>query len=309
MSWPFVVQQLINAAVVSALYGLLAVSYVLMHGITNRTNLALGALAIWAGYIVINLSLFLMLKLPGMTLVPVALAALYALLNTTIVGVLIERSTIRPLIGAPGLAMIVATLGVAIMLEELMRLQNASRDLWLMPILNERLQLGGTARFPLSLTAMQAILLAVAGVLGAGLFLFIERHPFGRAWRACAQDLGMAELTGVDVGRTLLATFAIASAATAAAGILLAVNYGSVSFYSGLVIGLKTLFVAVVGGLGSVGGAFAGAALLGLVETFWSACYGAEYRDVASFVLLTGLLILFPGGLFTGTGRIDHKEQ
>ena len=84
-----------------------------------------------------------------------------------------------------------------------------------------------------------------------------------------------------------------------------ALYYGQASFYSGLIIGLKTLFVAVVGGLDSVAGAFLAAVLLGLFETFWSGYFSEEWRDVITLLLLTGLMILFPAGLFASTTRRD----
>ncbi len=73
-------------------------------------------------------------------------------------------------------------------------------------------------------------------------------------------------------------------------------------------LGLKTLFVAVIGGLNSVPGAIAGAFCLGLLETLWSGYVGSVYRDAAAFALLTMLLILFPQGLFAGSSRRDHDR-
>jgi branched-chain amino acid transport system permease protein len=135
--------------------------------------------------------------------------------------------------------------------------------------------------------------------------LFIARHPFGRIWRACSEDLKMAELSGVNVGRTVMITFALASACAGTAGALLAVSYGVASFSGGFVIGLKTLFVAVVGGLNSVPGVFAGGVLLAVFETFWSATIGPDLRDAAAFLALTALMIARPQGLFGGAGRTE----
>lgn len=294
----YFLQQIINTGVVSGFYGLLAVSYVLMHGITGKVNLAFGALAVWAGSLTITFALTLMLAMPGKTLIPVALALLVALLSTALLGAVIERVVIRPLVHAGTLAMLVATLGLAIALEELMRLMNNSREIWLMPVLNEAIILADVDGFTLQVSRIQLIVVLTSVLLSLALIWFIERHPFGRLWRAVAQDARMAELCGIDTGQALAITFLVASGLTAAAGAMLAVYYGSVSFYSGLIIGLKTLFVAVVGGLSSIAGAFCGALLLGLLETFWSAYVGADYRDVASFSALTALMIFFPSGLF-----------
>ena len=107
----------------------------------------------------------------------------------------------------------------------------------------------------------------------------------------------MAELSGVDVSRALALTFAAASGYAGAAGVLSAVYYGQASFYSGLILGLKTLLVAVAGGLNSLTGALVAALLLGIFETLWSGYANAEVRDIVSLAGLSGLMILFPYGL------------
>ncbi len=298
-------QQLLNATHVSAFYGLLAVSYVLIHAITQRINFAFGALSIWASYTAVNATLWFLLELPGETLVPLLAGGAIAILHTVVAGYLIERSTVRPLLGAPSLAMLVTTLGVAIAVEEVMRIANGSRERWLPPIDAGILVLGGVPAFPVQITGLQIAVIGVAVLLAMGLIWFISSHPFGRVWRACAEDLRMAELCGVDAGRTLGLTFALASAYAAAAGALIALDYGVASYSGGFVIGLKTLFVAVVGGLNSVPGVFAGGIILGLFETLWSGYVGPEYRDAAAFVALSGLMIAFPHGLFGGRGSTE----
>ena len=301
MSAAYALQIALNASVVSALYGLLAVSYVLVHGITRRVNLAFGALSVWSGYLLINLALYFMLWNPGLILLPLLGAAGYALISTTLVGLVSERLVVRPLVRSGALAMLVATLGLSIALEELMRLQNSSAESWLMPLYSEPIVLdavnGVTTRPVQIFVCVAALLLAAAISYG------IEKLPFGRRWRAVSQDLAMAELCGVDVGRTLSITFAVASCSAACAGALSALYYGQASFSSGLLIGLKTLFVAVIGGLDSVGGAFIAALLLGAFETFWSGYFSEEWRDAITLAGLTALMIFFPSGIFVGAKR------
>jgi branched-chain amino acid transport system permease protein len=305
MTTSYLAQQALNAGQVSAFYGLLAVAYVLIHAITRRINLAFGALSIWAGYTLINTALWLMLELPGATAVPVVAASLVAIAHTVLAGAVVQRLVVGPLVRETSLAMLVATLGLAIAMEEVMRLANDSRERWLMPIAASAIRLGGVPEFPVQVTAIQVVVVAAALALAGALILLVERHSFGRVWRACSDDLGMAELCGVDVGRALWVTFALATACAAAAGILHALSYGVASYYGGFVIGLKTLFVAIVGGLGSVPGALVGGVILGVFETLWSAYVGPAYRDAAAFIALSGLMILFPRGLFDGQGRVD----
>lgn len=306
MSAGYFFQQLVNATQVSAIYSLLAVSYVLMHAITQRINFAFGALAVWAGYTIINTTLALRLALPGWVLLPLIAGGCIALAHTVLTGATIVRCVIRPLLPQRSLATLVATLGLAIALEETMRLANDSRERWLPPVSAAAVRIGGSADFDIQITSVQVVVVLIAALFATGLAAVMARHPFGRAWRACAQDLGMAELCGVDAGRTLAITFLIASLAAATAGILLATSYGVATYHGGLVIGLKTLFVAVVGGFGSLAGALIGGLILGLFETLWSGYLGPDYRDAAAFLALSGLMILFPNGLLAPSDRVDH---
>ena len=88
---------------------------------------------------------------------------------------------------------------------------------------------------------------------------------------------------------------------------MIAIYYGSVSFYMGAVLGLKALYVAVIGGLNSLGGAIAGAFILGFFEAMWSGYFPSAYRDVASFLALTFLLIARPEGLFAPAYRLTNR--
>ncbi len=303
MSLAYALQIVLNASVVSALYGLLAVAYVLVHGITRRVNLAFGALSVWAGYQLITITTVLMLWNPGLLLLPILGGVAYAVLATTLVGGIIERLVVRALVRSGTLAMLTATLGLSIVLEEVLRLTNSSKESWLPPLYSDPIALDAAER--IQTTPMQMAVCVAALAMSAAVILGTQRLVFGRIWRAVSQDLSMAELCGIDVNRTLAITFAVASASAAGAGALSALYYGQASFYSGLIIGLKTLFVAVVGGLDSVAGAFLAAVLLGLFETFWSGYFSEEWRDVITLLLLTGLMILFPAGLFASTTRRD----
>ena len=301
MSAAYAAQIILNASVVSSLYGLLAVAYVLVHGITRRVNLAFGALSVWAGYLLINMALYLMLNFPGQTLWPLLAAAAYAIAGTVALGTIIERSIVRPLLRGGTLAMLTATLGLLIGLEETMRLMNNNADKWMTPMFNQPLALDSAGA--IQTTPLQLTVCATGLSLAALVVWGMENLAFGRRWRAVSQDLAMAELCGVDVAQVLAITFALASASAASAGCLSALYYGQASFSSGLLIGLKTLFVAVVGGLDSVGGAFLAAILLGLFETFWSGYFSEEWRDVIVLTGLTGLMVFFPAGLFVSEKR------
>jgi branched-chain amino acid transport system permease protein len=109
--------------------------------------------------------------------------------------------------------------------------------------------------------------------------------------------LKMASLLGVDIDRTISLTFVIGAALASVAGIMYLLYYGVVDFYIGFVAGVKAFTAAVLGGIGSLPGAMLGGLLIGLIETFWSAYFSIEYKDVAAFSVLIVVLIFLPTGI------------
>ena len=107
----------------------------------------------------------------------------------------------------------------------------------------------------------------------------------------------MAALLGIDVDRTISLTFVSGAALAAVAGVMFLVYYGVIDFFIGFLAGIKAFTAAVLGGIGSLPGAMLGGLLIGLIETFWSAYFSIEYKDVASFSILVLVLIFRPTGL------------
>ena len=107
----------------------------------------------------------------------------------------------------------------------------------------------------------------------------------------------MAALLGIDVDATISITFVIGAALAAVAGVMFVIYYGVVTFSDGFVPGVKAFTAAVLGGIGSLPGAMLGGLAIGLIETFWSAYFSVEYKDVAAFSILIVVLIFMPTGL------------
>ena len=122
-----------------------------------------------------------------------------------------------------------------------------------------------------------------------------------------ASPLGcfLAALLGVDVDRTISATFVIGAALAAVAGTLYMVYYGVLHFNDGFTPGVKAFTAAVLGGIGSLPGAVIGGLLIGLIETFWSAYFSTDYKDVAAFSILIIALIFLPTGIL---GRAEVEK-
>ena len=145
----------------------------------------------------------------------------------------------------------------------------------------------------------------VTAILLAAFWYVVSKTPLGRAQRACEQDQKMASLLGIDVDRTIAITFIMGAALAAVAGTLYLMYYGVVSFADGFTPGVKAFTAAVLGGIGSLPGAVIGGLLIGLIETFWSAYFTTDYKDVAAFSILAITLIFLPQGIL---GRPDVEK-
>ncbi len=290
----YFLQQVLNGLHNGALYALLAFGYALTNGVLHRTNLAYGAIFAFCGQVTILVAVFgwyvLFLTLPA----TVALGVFAALAYAALVSDVLARRVFAPLAERSPNTIVTATLGVSIVLMELVRIAAETKDFWLPPMLATPIVFAGGDGFRVTLTAIQlvncvviALLIAVGGVVLGG-------SRYGRFWRAVSDDPGAAALSGVDVGRVFRASVLAGSLAAAAAGILAALYYGNISFGTGLVFGLKVLFVTAVGGYRSPVWAALGAMAFGMTEALWSGYFPLEWRDAWIFAFLVTMLVLKP---------------
>jgi branched-chain amino acid transport system permease protein len=198
---------------------------------------------------------------------------------------------------APTHIPLIAAIGASVFLKELVRLLQGSRDRWLAPVLTDRFVLAGAGIFPVTISLAQALIVAVTLLASGGLWWLLSRTDFGRSHRACSDDMRMAALLGVDTDRTVGATFALGAACAGTAGFIMALHYGGVNAYMGALLGFKALTAAIVGGIGSVPGAFLGGLLIAALETGWAAWLPLEGKDVAVFAALIMVLVIRPTGL------------
>lgn len=297
----YAVQQIASGLPAGAYYALIASAFALVYGLTGRINLAFGQMAIVGSYVTAGMIASFGSGLAGGPGAGVATAVFLALLASVLhgglIGALVGRHVLLPLAPASPRSFLIAGIGLALALLELVRLAAGSRDRWIQPILNDPVQLFG-GPFPVTLTLMQIAEVAIAAAVLATILMSLRTTAYGRAWRAISDDPRMAGLLGIDSGRIQVATFALGSAAAGLAGGLVALHYGQASYGAGLMITLKALMAAVLGGIGSVGGAAAGGLLIGLAETAWAAYLPIEWRDGAVLAALVLLLIFKPSGLF-----------
>jgi branched-chain amino acid transport system permease protein len=296
----------VNGITLGCLYGLLAIGYTLVYSIIGRINLAFGEIAIIGAYTTfLAVTALALLGLGPLPLALLAVLALVAVVGATY-GLATERVVFRPLREVPSQAPLIATLGLAIFLQEALRLLQGAEDRWVQPVFSAAHDLGATPGFALTVNTSQILIVGLSGALYGALWLVMSRTRFGRAARACADDVAMAGLCGVNVGRTVALTFALGAAYAAIAGFVVLLRYGGASFHDGFLLGFKALTAAIVGGIGSVPGAMLGGLLIGALEIFWGGYLNLEYRDVATFALLAVVLIWRPHGLLGQPVRLAN---
>ena len=293
----YFVQQLINGVTLGSIYGLIAIGYTMVYGIIGMINFAHGDVFMIGAFI--SLIAFLVLGVLGVTWVPLALLLVLAvaMLLTSIYGWAVERLAYRPLRGSFRLAPLISAIGMSIFLQNYVQLLQGARVRPLPPVIQGGFTVMESGGFTVFLSYVQIIIVVVTMVSMAAFSIVLARTAFGRAQRACEQDRIMAGLLGIDVDRTVSLTFVTGAALAAVAGLMFVVYYGVIDFFIGFLAGIKAFTAAVLGGIGSLPGAMLGGLLIGLIETFWSAYFTIEYKDVAAFSILVLVLIFRPNGL------------
>ena len=288
-------QALGSGILVGMVYALLGLGVVIVFRASEAFNFAVGE------FLVVGAFLFLIfytdLRLPILIALPLGLLAAGA------VGGLIERLTIKPLLGRSPISMTIVTLGLASVLRSLvqlifgahtypfeLRLPNITVEIGSMLFLSEALW---------------------AGILSLGTFglviLLLFRTRWGVAVRATSESQAKALAFGIDSGFILLLVWMVSAVCIAISGIVIS-NFGSLSYVTGIV-GLRAIPVVLIGGMDSIGGALVGGIIVGVCEALVGAYIEPRgligFKEVAPYILLLIVLIVRPYGLF-GTVRIER---
>lgn len=293
-------QQIINGLVIGSMYALVALGYTMVYGIVNLINFAhgevlmVGAMVSWTVVVVLQ-----KYGLPSWMLLMIALAA--AVVVCMALNFVIEKLAYKPLRKAPRLAPLITAMGMSLLLQTFAMIiwtPNPKSFPVLLPL--EPLHVGGAV-----ISVAQVVILMVTVVILLGLTKLINGTRLGRAMRATAENPQVASLMGVQPDRVISATFMIGAALAAVAGLMWAVNYGTVQHTMGFGPGLKAFTAAVLGGIGNLAGAVVGALVLGLVEaigagylgTWTNGVLGSNYADIFAFAALILVLVFRPKGL------------
>ncbi|MHB8354055.1 MAG: branched-chain amino acid ABC transporter permease [Burkholderiales bacterium] len=299
-------QQLVNGLTLGSIYALVALGYTMVYGIMELINFAHGEV-VMVGALV---ALTVIQGLSGLGW-PVPLAVLVGVLAAMAVcmalGLAIERVAYRPLRRAPKLAPLITAIGLSIVLQQLAALIWGRGYLSFPAVLPPvSIAWGGVI-----ITAIQGVIVVLAGLIMAGLLVLVQKTSLGRAMRATAQNPAVAQLMGVNTDRIIALTFVLGSALAAVAGVMVVAYYNVGNYTMGFMLGLKAFTAAVLGGIGNLPGAMLGGLLLGVVEALGAGYigdltgdfFGSNYKDVFAFMVLIGVLVFHPNGLLGSRAR------
>jgi branched-chain amino acid transport system permease protein len=293
----YFIQQLLNGLTVGSTYALIAIGYTMVYGIIGMINFAHGEVYMIGSYIAFTA--LAALALFGIEFLPLLIigAFVVSMIVTSAYGYSIERVAYRPLRGGNRLIPLISAIGMSIFLQNLVRLAQGSRDIAMPNMIPGGINIGPETGFHATLSYMQMIIFVVTLITMTALTFFITRSRMGRACRACAEDLKMTNLLGINTNGIIALTFVIGAALAAVAGVLLGMYYGVVNPYIGFMAGLKAFTAAVLGGIGSIPGAVLSGLLLGVTESMTAGYFSSEYKDVVAFSLLILILLFRPSGI------------
>lgn len=274
-----------------ALYALAALAFVIVYKATRVVNIAIGEFLMMGAYAFYAFAADMQW--------PVWAAIGGAILASALLGALVERVAIRPMLGESPIAVFMITVGLASILVgvvELVWTADQRRLPEFMP--RDPVMIGEAFVAP---KVFYGFWVAVG--LAALVLLVFRYWRGGVALRATAADQGAAYAMGINVPRVFSLAWAAAGAMAAVAGLIVGA-IGGISSSMGA-FGLSVLVVVIVGGLDSVAGALLGGLFIGLLEAWAGAYLGGEYKLLATFVVLVATLMARPYGLF-GTREIER---
>jgi branched-chain amino acid transport system permease protein len=278
------VEQLLNAAALSALLFLVSVGLSLVFGILRVVNFAHGMFYMLGAYIGFSIA-----SRSGSFWLALALAPPLV----GLIGAALESTTLRFIYRRPPIYQVLLTFGLSLILEEAVRIvwgataQAVDPPAWLAGSVT----LGGTV-YP----TYRLFLIAVGAVVAGGLWLFLKTTRAGLVIRAVAQNGEMAGCLGADVRRVRTAVFGLACALAGLGGVVAA---PMLTAYLGMGIGVivEAFVVVVIGGLGSIGGSIVGSLIVGAAQT-WGGFYISEAAMAIMYAVMAAVLIFRPWGLF-----------
>ena len=281
-----VLQIIISGMAQGCIYGLIALGFVLIYKATETVSFAQGELMMLGAFG----------GLACMTLLgfPFWLAVLCSVVAMALIGVLLERVVIRPILGQPAFSIVMLTIGIGYVARGLITmLPNIGTETYPLPVPYKD-QIWKVGALVLNVEQMSVI--AATAVLSGLLYVLFKYTKLGVAMQASSQNQLAAYYMGIPVKRLNGLVWGLAAGVAAVAGLLLApitFVHANMGF-----IGLKAFPAAVVGGFGSLPGAIVGGLVIGIVEAVSGFYLPEGFKDIAPYIVVLLMLVLKPNGLF-----------
>jgi branched-chain amino acid transport system permease protein len=296
MDWPLLLQLTLNGLIVGALYGVVAMSFVLIYKASQVVNFAQGEFLLVGAWVCWWFLTEWQL--------PFYAGFAFTLVFMMLFGLVLQVVVLRPLIGEPVISVIMATIGLGIFFQALMK--------WIFGVFAKPFPpIFETEQIRVLGLEVQTVYLASLGVsllIMAGFGWFFKASKHGLAMRATAFDQQVAQSLGVSVPKVFAMSWAISAVVSAVAGVVVGVVNGvssALSFY-----GIKVFPAVILGGLDSILGAVLGGVIVGLLEN-WAHYVDSQWLNwgnmfqIAPFYGLVLILLIKPYGLF-GTKNIER---
>lgn len=291
MNWPTLFQSLANGILIAGLYAAVTLGITLVLGVMGIVNFAHGELVMLGAYT--TFWLFTLLGVDPLLSIPISACVLF------LVGLVIFRFTIRPILNDPPLNQLLLTLGISIFF------QNLAMILWKTDSRSVNTSYSDMSLHlgPVHLGMVRLVTFLIAAGLTIGLVIYLRTARSGKAMRAVSENNTASWLIGINVNRTYLIAFGVASALAGAAGALVCTVMYTFPMV-GFRLTLKAFCIVVLGGLGNIYGTLIGSLILGITESFVGTYVpeGSGWADGISFILIIIILVIKPTGLF-GTRR------
>lgn len=292
------ISQLINGLQLGSIYALVALGYSMVYGIISLLNFAHGDIIMVGAYAAWFIMTALTANIPFWIVTVIAI--IFSVIVCTLLGVGIEKVAYAPLRSAPRLSLLITAIGVSYFLENLAQMVFGAGAKTVPKILSiGSFNIGST-----NVSWTSVVTLAVCIVAMIVLTVFVKKTKMGKAMRAVSEDVGTAQLMGINPNRTISLTFAIGSALAGIGSILYCCSYPQAAPTMGSMLGLKAFVAAVLGGIGSIPGALVGGFAIGIAETLVSAIGLSVWKDAVVFFILIIVLIFKPAGIL-GKNKIE----
>jgi len=300
-------QQVVDGLRLGFVYALIALGYTMVYGIVRLINFAHGDVFMVGAFI----SLFSIKRwhinqlpanlMPGLAkttadILGTLLVLLISGIFCMILAVVIERVAYKPIREAPRINALITAIGVSFFLEYFGALKfvfGTDYNVYERPFEVVFWDISGVR-----VSNITVVIVLVATLMLIGLQFIVQRTKIGKAMRAVSADKPAARLMGINVDSTISVTFAIGGFLAGIGGVLYAIAFPSVWVFMGIMPGLKAFVAAVLGGIGSIPGAFVGALIMGQAETLSAAYISTPMRDAIAFAILIIVLLIKPTGIF-----------